>query len=169
MTNRGVTSPTHPRRLTNTEKLERALQLRRGGATFQQIAEAGLYSSRQSAQKAIMTYYERVHRQVMEHVEALRQEDIDRIEGMLRGLWTIAISPQHERHLYAVDRVVKLMQHRARLLGLEMPERHELTGQGGERLLPEGVNLSSLSPEQLEQVRAILEAAADGGHEPSPE
>lgn len=56
-------------------------------------------------------------------VDAEKQLDLARIEALIAVLWPIAMTGK----AHIVDRIVSLMQHRAKLLGLEAPQRREDT------------------------------------------
>lgn len=154
-------SKTGRTRMSRAERLQRALAMRRGGATFQQIADAGLYSSESSAHRAVMTYLRTLRRKNQGMAESMQQEECERIDAMLRSVWAIATDPTHGEHLKAVDRVIKLIRERCSILGLREPEKQEITGAGGERLLPEGMNFSGMDGDTLEQVRQLLEQPGD--------
>lgn len=156
-----MASQTGSQRMGNTERLQRALAMRRGGATFQMIADAGLYSSESSAHRAVMNYLKRLRQKNKEMVEAMQHEEGERIDEMLRSVWDVATDPTAEGHLQAVDRVIKLIRERCRIFGLCEPEKKEITGSGGERLLPEGLNFSGMDGETLEQARQLLESGGD--------
>lgn len=86
--------------------------------------------------------------QVAADAAELRAEEVSRLDAMLAGLWPDA----RRGHLGAVDRVLRLMERRARLLGLDAPEKKALGGLEGAP--PVAV---SVSPEQY---RAIAEEVA---------
>lgn len=59
------------------------------------------------------------------NAEAIVAEELASLEEMQRSLWDKAV----EGHLQTVDRVLKIMEHRAKLLGLYAPEQHRVVGQ----------------------------------------
>jgi hypothetical protein len=153
-----------PKKLTAAERKAAALELRKSGATFEQIA-ATLGCSISYAHKAVTKALDRM---VREPADALRKLELERLDSMLFGLWRRAKGGETG----AVDRVIKLMERRARLLGLDAPERRELSGPGGGPvpLLSSDIDLSKLNSEQLDQLEAIVKAGAKPAEAaPTPE
>ncbi len=60
----------------------------------------------------------------------VRGQDLKRIDRLIAGLWPQAV----KGHLGAVDRVVKLLDRHAKLLGLDAPAKLEHTGENGDPL-----------------------------------
>jgi predicted transcriptional regulator len=63
----------------------------------------------------------------VQDIAAAKGHDLERIERLIAALWGDAIKGKW----LATDRVLALMQHRAKLLGLEAPERLDLSGKVG--------------------------------------
>jgi IS30 family transposase len=63
----------------------------------------------------------------VQDIAAAKGQDIERIERLISALWSDALKGKW----LATDRVLALMQHRAKLLGLEAPERIDLSGKVG--------------------------------------
>jgi hypothetical protein len=111
-----------PHVITVLQKQAEALQLRIAGASFPVIAERLGYAGPQGAYEAVKAALDRTLR---EPAEELRKLDQERLERMLLGLWPQATQGNQG----AIDRVIKLLERRARLLGLDAPVR--LAGEGG--------------------------------------
>ncbi len=95
-------------------KERQALELRRAGVTYDLIAERVGYSERGAARKAVV----RALRRTLEGpAEDVRELEADRLDRLQSGLWAQAM----KGNLGAVDRVLRLMERRARLLGLDQP------------------------------------------------
>ncbi|MFF3493709.1 hypothetical protein ACFYWS_20420 [Streptomyces sp. NPDC002795] len=62
-----------------------------------------------------------------------------------------------DNHLPAIDRALRIMERRARLLGLDQPGRTELTGAGGAP-----IEIATTALDELEALIAISEEAARG-------
>lgn len=107
-------SKTSAIRVKSSERQARALALRAAGATFQQIGDQ-LGITRQSA-------HEHVTRGIARHVadadtaasELVVLETL-RLDTLQSAVWRAAVSGD----LRAVDRVLRIMERRARLLGLD--------------------------------------------------
>lgn len=105
-----------PRRIDAAEKRARALDLRKAGATYDQIAQQLGYANRGNAQRAVQTALKEITAEPARDVLTL---ELERLDAMLLGLW-----PQARRgNLGAVDRVLRIQERRARLLGLDSPAR----------------------------------------------
>ena len=117
-------SRTSPRRILAVEKQRQALALRYGGATYDSIAQALHYASRQGAQMAVEAA---LRKTVQEPADQLRQLDLGRLDAMLLAIWAQARAGNFE----AIDMALKILARRAKLLGLDAPVRQELTGADG--------------------------------------
>ena len=101
-----------PGRIDAQEKRARALELRKAGATYDQIAKQVGYSNRGNAQRAVQTALKEITAEPAREVLTL---ELERLDGMLLSLW-----PQARRgDVNAVDRVLRIQERRARYLGLD--------------------------------------------------
>jgi len=107
------------------------LRLREAGATYRAITAALLdkygaerlpeaWDARYAA-KDVRRELEKVRGECTEAAKDVRDMELRRLDRMLRGLWALAA----EGDTQAIDRVLKIMQRRADLLGLDEPERFE--------------------------------------------
>lgn len=137
------------------ERQIQALELRRAGLGFEAIgAKLGIKKSQ--AHRLVQAGLADCRAQVAANADELRSEEVSRLDGMLQGLWPRA----RKGEAAAVDRVLKIMERRSRLLGLDAPERRELSAPGGAPLLPPStIDASKLSAEALEELLAVLNAS----------
>ncbi|KWW97367.1 hypothetical protein LI90_4339 (plasmid) [Carbonactinospora thermoautotrophica] len=112
------------------EKERRALQMRRAGLTLDDIARELGYTHRSSARKAVQRALKRT---LQEDADELRALEADRLDRLQAAIWSKAMAGD----LQAVDRVLRISERRARLLGLDLPARLEHTGPGGSPLVVE--------------------------------
>ena len=112
-------SKTSERRLSAAQKRVRALELRTEGKTFQQIADELKYRSKASAYDAVTKGLEET---LQEPADALRRVESERLDRMLEGLWPKAIKGD----TWSVDRVLGIMDRRAKLFGLDKPPSENL-------------------------------------------
>lgn len=119
-------SKTAPARALSLQRQAQALELRRMGKGFAEIA-AALGIGKSQAHRLVVAGMEDARQQIAASADDLRVEEVSRLDGMLAGLWPTA----RKGGVAAVDRVLKIMERRAKLLGLDAPERRELTGRGG--------------------------------------
>ena len=105
------TGKTSPKRIAEAEKQAAALSLRRAGASFAAIAKRLGYANESGAYKAVMAGLDRTLR---EPSEGARQLELDRCDRLMLAYWQRAT----EGDVEALDRVLKIMAHRANLGGL---------------------------------------------------
>ncbi|MBP2325344.1 Ni,Fe-hydrogenase III large subunit [Kibdelosporangium banguiense] len=96
------------------ERRARALELRKAGASYEQIAQQCGYSHRGTAHRAVMQALASVADELAADVRDL---ELTRLDSMLMGLWRAARDGDGS----AVDRVLKIMERRAKILGLDSP------------------------------------------------
>lgn len=106
------------------ERELQALALRKAGATYQDISDR-MGISVGAAHKAVMRVLHRLARDADEAGEVLRRLELDRLDALHLAVWQQAMRGK----LGAVDRVLRIMERRARLLGLDAPERQHIEEQ----------------------------------------
>jgi len=135
------------RRAQIAERRARAIALRAEGRTWDQIcAELG-YSSRAVACKDVSRALEERLKEQADQADHLRAVELERLDTLEREVWTVL----RRRHvtvsggklvadedgiplqddgptLAAVDRLVRIAERRARLLGLDSPVKVDQTG-----------------------------------------
>ena len=99
------------------DKENKVLELRRSGETWERIAVAVGYANASGTQKAYARVVSRVQR---ESVDEIRDLELDRLDRIQRAFWTPAIVDRDKR---AAEVVLKVMDRRAKLLGLEAPTK----------------------------------------------
>ena len=99
------------RRKTAAEKRAEALELRAMGYSYQAIADEGLYASKGAAHKAVAQALRDIPR---EQAEQARELELGRLDDLQMAAMNGAMAGD----LFAIDRVVKIVESRARLLGL---------------------------------------------------
>ena len=109
--------------LTSHERKLRALDLRKAGATYQMIADQLGYGGPSGAYKAVTSALKAT---LKEPADELRTMELERLDAMLLPLWR-RVQNGDER---AVDRVLRIMERRAKLLGLDAPTKVDLAVQG---------------------------------------
>lgn len=106
------------------DKEKRVLELRRGGLTFDLIAERVGYASASGAHKAFKSACRRI---VVEDVDAIRNTEIDRLDIAQAAIWSDVINGADAQiRARAVLALIKIMERRAKLLGLDMPVKSQV-------------------------------------------
>jgi hypothetical protein len=105
--------------IETAERERKAVVAALSGASFDDIARDLGYTTRAGAWKAVQRALKRT---VQPAADEYRQLELMRLDRLLVGLWPIAIGdgdtpPDYE----AIDRVIRIMQRRAKLLGLDAP------------------------------------------------
>lgn len=135
----------------------RAIAMREGGATFRQIGDA-MGISRQAAAKHVAKALDELRARTTESAERVRQLELLRLDALLRANWAKRGEVEHAKVLLSIS------ARRAKLEGLDAPQRTELTGAGGKPLNPqppepELPNLENLTDAQLDQLQELLRLA----------
>ena len=108
------------------EKEKKVLELRRGGLTFDLIAQRLGYASASGAHKAYMSACKRI---VYEDVVEVRKSEIDRLDIAQAAIWGDLTDTQNvdaNTRAKLVMALMKIMERRARLLGLDMPTKAQV-------------------------------------------
>jgi hypothetical protein len=111
--------------------------MRCAGKPYHEIAKAIGRSSPSAAYKAVRRALDRVEADIAQGAIKLRAQQSARIDELLIAIWEKAIGVRDELgnrvtqpDLRAVDRVIKLLERRAKLLGLDV-DKLEVSGAGG--------------------------------------
>lgn len=119
-------SKTSAKRIAAVGKQLKALELRKAGATYQQIADAIGYASPTGAYKAILSALKRT---LQEPADAVRKIEIERLDVALFAIWRRV----RDGNDYAIDRFLAIEKRRAALLGLDAPVKVAPTDPSGEK------------------------------------
>lgn len=101
------------------------MSLRLTGATYADIGSMMGISST-GAYKAVLRAIQRLAEQTTETADEYRRLELERLDKMQRNLWTQTLQGSQG----AVDRVLKIMERRAKLLGLDAPVKQDITSGG---------------------------------------
>jgi hypothetical protein len=133
------------------------LQLRRQGVRYDdERVEALGYSSPDAARKDLHRALEAHRAAEAAEVGIYRQQENERLDALLEAAWPRATEPtpvfdkegnviDHALDMRAVDTVLRLMDRRAKLNGLDMPVRAEVSGPGGGAVRLDHANLAELN------------------------
>lgn len=96
------------------ERQRKALELRKAGCTYEQIARQIGYRAISAAEKAVKVALARLTR---EPAEELRNLELQRLDSLFLTFWQQAKGGNQG----ALDRILRIMERRAKLLGLDAP------------------------------------------------
>jgi len=123
--NLGRNSPTAQRRIEAKERALKALELRKKGVRYEQIAQQLGYTNRGNAHKAVMKELELLAKECREEAAQVRDLELQRLDALYLVAWK-AIAEGSD--LGAIDRCLRIMERRAKLLGLDAAEKVEHSG-----------------------------------------
>jgi predicted DNA binding protein len=132
-------SPTSRQNSVSREREREAFELRKAGGSLQQIGDK-IGVSKQAVSQMLKRVLADLVSATMEDAEDVRHMEVERLDALLLGLWQKARAGNEG----AVDRVLRIMQRRSELLGLDAPRRTttEITGDAGKPLTIRAVELT---------------------------
>lgn len=101
----------------------KALELRKAGISYARIAETLGYKDGSGAWRAVRAALKKT---LQEPSDELRMLEIERLDAMLAAIWGSVKQGQYG----AQDRALKIMERRAKLLGLDAPVKADVTSNG---------------------------------------
>jgi hypothetical protein len=130
--------------LDTVERKLKAFELRKAGKTYDEIARELGYSNRGAAQKAVMGTMRKL---LSEPAEEVRKMELARLDTMFADLWNARARTNDKGDPTTVDRLLRIMERRAKLLGLDAPTKISPTDPTGEREYDSSELFSKLLPE----------------------
>ena len=109
-----------PSRVRAAQLEQKCLELRSAGLSFREIARE-LKVAPATAYKAVARGLAAVNAGCREQAQELRALEALRLDQLQAALWERAT----DGDVRAIDRILRIMERRARLLGLDEPERRE--------------------------------------------
>lgn len=133
------------KRADTAKRRTEAIALRMAGESFESIAAKLGYSSRSAACQDITRALEQAVVEQSRSLEAYREEELQRLDALLVEAWAVLkrahVTVSHGRIikddfdepilddgpvLAAIDRILKIQERKAKFLGLDAPQRHEV-------------------------------------------
>ncbi|MFH8581707.1 hypothetical protein [Streptomyces zaomyceticus] len=133
------------------------IRLRRQGVPFDDERILGLgYASAGAARKDLVRALDANRKEETAEAAVYRQQESERLDALLEAVWPQATEKRsvfdkegqwvgEGVDVRAVDTVLRLIDRRAKLLGLDAPAAVELSGPGGGAVRLERVNLAELN------------------------
>lgn len=126
-------SQTDPSTLTNEERRQLAVNLRKQGNDYQTIGNA-LGITRQAAHKMVKRALDRIRATTEEDAQTIIDLEAQRLDDIMVTMMVEATKAEPD--YFAVDRVLKIMERRAKLLGLDKPDKIAPTDPTGSEPMP---------------------------------
>ena len=126
-------SSTSGQRLVGVEREVACLELRKAGLSYRAIA-ARLNIGKSSAHRAVTRALRKLNEKSTEETDEYRRLQSERLDDLLENLWPNRHKPQY------VDRILRVLERRAKLYGLDAPTKSEIAVAGGGPLEIEYIN-----------------------------
>ena len=110
-------SITSARKMRAQEVEVRSVELRKQGLSYRAIGQQ-LKTSDTTVRKALKRVFTRIREETSEKAEELIQLEAERLDDLFNAIWGQAIKGDYA----AIDRIIRIMDRRAKLLGLDAPE-----------------------------------------------
>jgi hypothetical protein len=122
-TNVGAAAKSSVRRIRTTEKTLKALELRKRGMNYSQIGEK-LGCSRSTACRYVLSELENLADKCREEAVHVRDLELQRLDALYLKAWEAVEGGD----LPAIDRCLRIMERRAKLLGLDAAQKVDVQG-----------------------------------------
>lgn len=106
----------------NLDRQTKAVALRLAGLDFVHIADQLGYSSRGAAVADVESAISARIEDGTRSLDELREIELLRLDRLQAAAWAKALSGEHK----SIELVLKILDRRCKLLGLDAPERHEV-------------------------------------------
>lgn len=120
-----------------SDKQLTALRLRKAGVSYLDIAQQLGYRGASGAHAAVKSALKRT---LQEPADELRNLELERLDAMLMGIWQQCQNGNQG----AIDRALRIMERRAKLLGLDAPTRQDFTSGGQPILVNVGMDVDKI-------------------------
>jgi orotate phosphoribosyltransferase-like protein len=101
-------------KVRNAARRQEALELRKAGLTFERIG-ARMGVTKQTAHQLVLRAFGELREKLAETAEQVLTLELQRLDALTEALWPTATAGDPQ----AIDRVLRIMQRRAALLGLD--------------------------------------------------
>lgn len=117
-----MTQKATPRKVETVSMISSAIELRRAGATYEQIGQQ-LDISKSRAHQLVIEGLEVVREQIKSESTVIMALELERLDNLLLGLWKQRQNPR------VVDTILRVLERKHKLQGLDQPikQSHELT------------------------------------------
>lgn len=140
-----------PTRIRNKEKVQQALDLRKAGCSYAEIARQ-MQISKSRAHDFVTAGLDELGESIKDTATSVRELELYRLDALILSHWP------HRAVWKSAEIILRAQERRAKMLGLDAPTKLAQTTPEGEAL-PPALDLSKLSDEQLAQLELIYAAA----------
>lgn len=154
---------TSPATLNTEELRSKVLELRRQGLGYEAIAKQ-VGCSVSTANRAVAARLQELRDQAPEDTQAVRDIELQRLDESAAALHSKVLAGDPR----ATDVYLRVMERRARLLGLDAPVRSELTGAEGAPLIPDATDARAVLAKALADATRGVAGAPAGGSAGEP-
>lgn len=105
------------------DKQQKALELRKAGVSYAAIAKQLGYRGPSGAHAAVAAALKKT---LQEPADEVRTLELERLDAMLLAIWRQVKEGNHG----AIDRALRILERRAKLLGLDAPVKQDITSHG---------------------------------------
>ena len=112
---------TNARKIATAERIAKAVEMRKAGATYTLIATQLGYADESGAFRAVNRALQALNDKLEEDLTEMKRLELERLDRLMMTIWTKAT----QGHLASIDRVLRIMERRAKLLGLDAPLKGE--------------------------------------------
>lgn len=113
-------SRTSPVVIDKRERAVQALELRKAGISYDLIAQRLNYSNRTAAYRAVSRLLEATEKEASND---LREVELRRLDDLFLSVYQKARNNNDPLQLQAVDRCLRIMERRAKIAGIDAPEK----------------------------------------------
>ena len=158
-----MANKTSARALVAHERASKAVDLRKAGANYEAIGKV-LGVSAQAAHKMVKKYLEKVEAHTIESAAEAKRLELERLDAMLMAIWPKVKAGD----IRAVGEARARGAERRKVLGLDAPEKSEVSGPNGTALggatfvLPMPMGAAEWSELAQQQSKGTLAAPENG-------
>jgi DNA-binding CsgD family transcriptional regulator len=122
-------SKARARRIQTVQNQEKAVELRKRGLTYRAIAQQ-LGMSAPAVHKAVLKAMRAVRVKQDQDAEIVKTMELENLDRLQLAAWPGAMEGNH----LLIDKILKVMERRAKLMGLDAPTKVAATDRQGEDL-----------------------------------
>jgi|TARA_Y100000593_G_C4279956_1_gene322230 hypothetical protein len=127
---------TKSRMVKAKDREKQVLELRRAGFSYEVIGkQVGM--SRAGAYKCVKRHMDKIDNECTDLADDVRQLELQRLDEITSTIWPYVIQGQTQY----IDRILKVMDRRAKYLGIDAPEKQEVR----QEVIEDGSALSELA------------------------